>query len=119
MHWEKQRAMLMRYVSPPSRKEVLKQLPTAQGKQLEALLKKHSLDDLEKIHRANKTEKDKKYIAAQSRTKTLKEQYEQNAPTAPLDSLKVEESQLLKEIQQIEKVIDTADETNRKFNSIQ
>jgi DNA repair exonuclease SbcCD ATPase subunit len=118
LHWEKQRSMILQYVTTPANKEVLKQLPGEQSKHLEALLKKHSLDDIEKIHRENKTSMDKKYIAAQSRTKTLKEQFEQNAPSVALDSLKVEADQLLRQIKEIEKVTDSAGDTNRKINTL-
>lgn len=119
LHWERQRSMLMQYVSAPARKDVLKQLPEAQSKNLESLLKKHSLDDLEKIHRVNKTEKDKKYIAAGSRTKTLKEQFELMAPTAPLESLKAEHAQLVKQRNEIEKVTDAAGDNNGRINVLQ
>lgn len=117
LHWEKQRELLLRYVTSPANKEVLKALPEAQAEALN--LKKHSLDDLEKIHKDNKKKQDKAYIAAQSRTKTLKEQLEQFAPTAALDSLKVELNQLVKERNEIEKITDSAGETNSRINRLQ
>lgn len=116
---KEQRPMLLNYVTAPANKEVLKALPEAQSTKLSDLIKKHSLDDLEKIHRASKTKLDKQYIAAQSRTKTLKEQYEDNAPTVPLESLQVEDSQLRKQILEIEKVTDSAGNSNREFNNLQ
>lgn len=118
MHWEKQRSMLLQYVTSPVNKEVLKHLLGEQSKSLTLLLKKHRLEDIKKIHAENKTRLDKKYIAAQSKTKTLKEQLDQIAPTVALDSLKVEEAQLLKQIKEIEKITDSAGDTNRKINTL-
>ncbi|MFJ7471087.1 AAA family ATPase [Peribacillus frigoritolerans] len=118
MHWEKQRSMLLQYVTSPVSKDVLKHMPDEQSKCLSVLLKKHSLEDIKKIHAENKTSLDKKYIAAQSRTKTLKEQLDQIAPTVALNSLKVEEAQLLKQIKEIEKITDSAGDTNRKINTL-
>ncbi|ARK32170.1 AAA family ATPase [Halalkalibacter krulwichiae] len=74
LHWEKQRSMLLQYVSAPTNKQVFKELPETQSEVLATLVKKHSLDDLAKIHRENKTKMEKAHIAAQSRTKTLNEQ---------------------------------------------
>ncbi|MEJ9151048.1 AAA family ATPase [Bacillus smithii] len=120
LHWEKQRAMLLQYVSAPANKEVLKHMPDEQAKFLERLLKKHSLDDLEKIHRENKNKKDKDYIAAQSRTKTLQEQLEKlEKPNLDIDSLKAEVSHITIQIQEIGKVTESAGETNRKINTLQ
>ncbi|UUG68571.1 DNA replication and repair protein [Halomonas phage YPHTV-1] len=119
LKWTDQREMILQYVPAPANKEVIKALPKAQGEALAELVKKHSLEDLEKIHRSNKTKLDKQYIAAQSRTKTLKEQLEDNAPTVPLESLQAEEKQLLNQIKELEKVTDSAGDTNREFNSLQ
>ncbi|BFH15874.1 AAA family ATPase [Paenibacillus melissococcoides] len=73
-HWEEQRAQLLRYVLPPSNKEVFAQLPAPQADKLAALVKKKSLDDLEAQHKENRRKQDKALIAAKSRTKTLEEQ---------------------------------------------
>ncbi len=110
--------MILKYTTAPANKEVLKELPKPQSDKLAALVKKHSLEDLDKIHRSNKTKLDKQYIAAQSRTKTLREQLEQNAPTVPLDSLNVELKQLVKERNAIETVTDKAQETNGRINRL-
>lgn len=118
LHWEKQRQMILKYTTAPANKEVLKELPKPQSDKLAMLVKKHSLEDLDKIHRSNKTKLDKQYIAAQSRTKTLREQLEQNAPTVPLDSLNVELKQLIKERNAIEAVTDKAQETNGRINRL-
>lgn len=119
LHWEKQRGMILQYTTAPANKEVFKGLPKLQTEKLSALVKKHSLVDLEKIHRANQTKLDKQYIAAQSRTKTLKEQLDQQAPTVPLDSLQVENTQILKQVKEIEQVTDSAGDKNREFNNLQ
>lgn len=116
LHWEKQRQMILKYTTAPANKEVLKELPKPQSDKLATLVKKHSLEDLDKIHRSNKTKLDKQYIAAQSRTKTLREQLEQNAPTVPLDSLNVELKQLVKERSAIEEVTDKAQTVNGRIN---
>lgn len=119
MHWEKQRAMVLQYVPAPPNKEVLKHLPDPQTDKLSLLLKKHSLVQLEKIHRDNKNKLEKEHIAAKSRTKTLNDQLDQNTPSAPLESLKVEDDQLVKQIKEIEKVTDAAVDGNREFNLLQ
>ncbi len=118
MHWEKQRFMLLQYVTAPAIKEVLKRLPVAQSEKLSDLVKKHSLDDLEKIHKDNKNKKDKAYIAAQSRTKTLKEMLDETAPTIPEESLNAELKDLVKERNEIEKITDSAGDNNSKINSL-
>ncbi|WP_121603806.1 AAA family ATPase [Virgibacillus sp. Bac332] len=119
LNWTKQRKMILQYVSAPANKQVFKELPEAQGNKLSELVKKHSMKDLQEIHRENKNKLNKQYIAAQSRTKTLKEQLENNAPTVPLESLNAEDSILKKEIKELESVIDSAAEKNSEFNSLQ
>ncbi|GIO22459.1 AAA family ATPase [Oceanobacillus sp. J11TS1] len=119
MHWEKQRAMLLNYVTAPSNKEVFKELPEAQAAKLGALVKKHSLVDLNKIHRDNKNKLDKQYIAAQSRTKTLKEQLDEFQTLVPLPSLRTELKIFSKERDEIQEVIDLAGSNNSKINKLQ
>jgi DNA repair exonuclease SbcCD ATPase subunit len=120
LHWEKQRSMLLKYVLAPASKEVLKHLPEEQSKTLETHLKKHSLDDLEKIHKDNKNKKDKSYIAAQSKTKTLQEQLDQlEKPNFDIDSIKAEIKQLTNEILEADKLPAKAWENNKKITSLQ
>jgi DNA repair exonuclease SbcCD ATPase subunit len=119
LHWDKQRAMILNYVSAPLKKDVLKHMQEVQALELEKLLKKHSLVDLEKIHKANKNTLDKQYIAAQSRTKTLKEQLNDYDGLVPLDSLKAELSQLQKQRDEIEKVTGSAEDNNVRINLLQ
>ncbi|MGG4499133.1 AAA family ATPase [Brevibacillus reuszeri] len=119
MHPTEQRALLLRYVTSPTSKEVFAQLPAAQAEKLAELIKQHSLNDLDKIHRENKTKQDKTYIAAQSRTKTLLEQLNR----LPELNVGVEEAEakiteLEKQIKEIEKVTDSAGESNREYNEV-
>lgn len=120
LHWEKQRGMLLQYVSAPARKEVLKGLPEAVGSTLEKYLKKHSLEDLEKIHKENKNKKDKAYIAAQSRTKTLKEQLDSlSEQQTDIDSIKAELAKIDKDVRELEDKMDSAIDKNQEYNSLQ
>lgn len=119
LHWEKQREMLLSYTIPPANKEVFAQLPEPQAEKLAVLVKKHSLSDLDKIHRDNKNKKDKAYIAAQSRTKTLQEQLQQYGSMVPLESLQVEVAQLIKERDEKEKHTDTAGDANGRIRVLQ
>jgi DNA repair exonuclease SbcCD ATPase subunit len=116
LKWDKQRSMLLQYVTAPANKEVLKHLPEIQADKLGTVLKKHSLDDIEKIHKDNKNKKDKEYIAAQSKTKTLKGLLEDKTPSVPIDIVKVELSQLKKQRDEIEKVTDSAGNVNGRIN---
>ncbi len=119
MHWEKQRDMVLNYVTAPANKEVFKELSEPQADALGKLVKKHSLEDINKIHRANKTKLDKAYIAAQSRTKTLKEQLDQQAPTTLLESLQVELNQYMKSLNEVEVLISEAQPINNRINGLQ
>jgi DNA repair exonuclease SbcCD ATPase subunit len=116
LHWEDQREMLLKYVTAPASKEVLNHMLDEQKKCLEPLLKKHSLNDLEELHKDNKKKKDKQYIAAQSKTKTLKEQMEHYQPTIPFESIVAELNPLKREREKIEKVTDSAGEINGRIN---
>jgi hypothetical protein len=117
LKWDKQRSMLLQYVTAPANKEVLKKLPVLQADKLGTLLKKHSLDDIEKIHKDTKSKKDKEFIAVQSRTKTLQEQLNNlSSVNVPADSLKAEIAQFDKQIKEINSVIDSASEKNRIYN---
>lgn len=119
MHWEKQREMVLKYVAAPINKEVFKVMPKPQADKLKVLVKKHSLDDLDKIHRGNKTKLDKAYIAAQSRTKTLKEQLDQQAPTVPFESLTLEKADWETKRNTIEQSMEGHQESNIRRSGIQ
>jgi DNA repair exonuclease SbcCD ATPase subunit len=120
LKWDKQREMLLKYVSSPVNKEVLKRLPELQAERLAELLKKHSLGDIEKIDRDNKNKKDKEYIGAQSRTKLLQEQLNQfPMVNVPIESIKVELAQIDKQVRELEGKLDAAFEKNQAFNNLQ
>jgi len=116
MHWEKQRAMLLQYISAPLKKEVLKHVAEEQAKYLEPLLNKHSIEDLKELHKDKKKILDKKFIAAQSKTKTLQEQLEHHAPTVPLESLNAELKPLLKQRKELDEINDSASSVNGRIN---
>ena len=115
LHWEKQREMVLTFVTPPSQKQVLEALPELQSKKLAEQLKKHRLDDLQKIHKENKSKKDKEHIAAQSRVRTLEEQT-QESDSFDLDVLKQKEQELTEEIDKITKLTSGASENNARMN---
>ncbi|HJV46611.1 MAG TPA: ATPase [Bacillota bacterium] len=72
--WEEQRKQLLKYVTEPTNKEILSTMTKVCQDNLEPLLKKYSLDDLEKIHRDIFNKKDKESIAVNARVKDLQEQ---------------------------------------------
>lgn len=115
LHWEKQREMVLTFVTPPSQKQVIEELPELQSKKLAEQLKKHRLEDLQKIHRDNKNKKDKEHIAAQSRVKTLEEQMRESNPIN-LDVLEDKEKKLTAEIDKIAKITNGSSENNAKMN---
>lgn len=116
LHWEKQREMILQYVTAPANKEVFAELPKPQSKKLSELVKKHSLEDLNKIHRENKRKKEKEHIAAQSRTKTLKEQLDNFGSLIPMSSLNTEKAQLTKQRDELENKNKDAYENNSRIN---
>ncbi|WP_312093730.1 AAA family ATPase [Niallia sp.] len=118
MHWEKQRAILLQYVSAPLKKEVLKHMLDKQSEVLEPLLKKQSIDDIKAAHSDKKKRLDKQYSAAQSKTKTLKEQLEYHAPSVPLESLQAELKPLLKQRAELDEINDSASDVNIRINTL-
>jgi DNA repair exonuclease SbcCD ATPase subunit len=130
IHWEKQRSMLLQYVSAPTNKQVFNEMSrkgkekvadivlNPQAEKLSELIKKHSLDDLQKIHRENKTKKEKAHIAAQSRTKTLQEQLDQlQLSDVSIEKVKKELDDIADQIGEIEKNIAGANVLNQQYNS--
>ncbi|WP_102706988.1 ATP-binding protein [Terribacillus saccharophilus] len=118
MKWTDQRAMVLQYVTAPANKEVFKALPKAQGDKLALLVKKQSLTDLEKLHREKRTKLDKQYIAAESNTKLLKKQLEEETPRVPIESLQAEKSVFTKQLNEVQKTIDSASSTNGEINRL-
>ncbi|WP_010498569.1 AAA family ATPase [Paenibacillus elgii] len=119
LHWEKQREMLLRYVTTPANKDVFGQLPDMQAAKLAELLKKHSINDLEKIHSENKRTKDKAHIAAQSRTKTLQEQLQMLPEAQDAEALQAEHDRLTAEIKLADAGVEKADKSNKKIIVLQ
>lgn len=75
-HWKKQREQLMRYVQPPLKADVFKKMNAIRVNLIEDLLKKHSLDDLEAIHKDRFQKTDRDYERALERVKVYTEQLE-------------------------------------------
>lgn len=135
-HWTKQRAQILKYSTPPAKSEVFAEMSRTNPDQkikdivhnpaaakLDELTKKHSLDELQKIHGGTggqKSKLEKQHIAAQSRTKTLQEQLDR-LPEAPADieAAKAESAALLEQIKGINVQIEAATETNNNRSELQ
>jgi hypothetical protein len=119
LHWEKQRAMILQYVTTPSNKEVLKALPELQANKLAELVKKNSLDDLKKFHSENKTKMEKAHIAAEAKVKTLKEQLDYIGPAAgDPQALEEEAEELRLAIVEADKAPAEAYKKNQEYNKV-
>jgi hypothetical protein len=125
LHWTKQRELIMKYTTAPAKSEVLKALPEVQASKLDELTKKHTLDDLQKIHGGTggqKSKLEKAHIAAQSRTKTLQEQLLLMDRSDKIDDIETAQQDIAKidaAIAEIEQSMAGADENNRKIVSLQ
>ncbi|MCF7753402.1 ATPase [Paenibacillus xylanexedens] len=115
-HWTKQREQIMKYTTQPAKKEVFQEMsrtaPDQKPKEitlnpaaekLNELMKKHTLDDLQKIHGGTggqKSKLEKQHIAAQSRTKTLQEQLDKLPASSGenIESLQALEAELREQI---------------------
>lgn len=135
-HKTKQREQVVKYTIRPAKSEVFAEMSRTDPSQklkdivlnpaavkLDELTKKKSLDDLKEDHGGKnglKTKLEKQYIAAQSRTRTLQEQVDR-LPDAPedLEAVKAESVELLKQIQEIHKQIETAEKSNQKRLAVQ
>ncbi len=111
--WEEQRKQLLQYVTEPTNAEVLNGLTKVDQDYLGPLLKKHSLDDLEKIHRDTYNKKDKESIAAQSRVSTLKEQLDEAEKKSVNLDLNVISEQIKQKRNVIQNYQSLMDECNR------
>ncbi|MGN7359982.1 ATPase [Paenibacillus sp. SAF-054] len=135
-HWTKQREQVLKYSVPPAKSEVLKEMSRTSTDQkakdiklnpaaakLDELMKKHSLDDLQKIHGGTggqKSKLEKQHIAAQSRTKTLQEQLDRLPDTvAVTEDMKNESVELKERVREIYEQIEAAKEVNEKRVAIQ
>lgn len=77
-HWKEQREQLLKYVDEPLNKEVLDQMQNVFRAAIEDELKKHSLNELDKLHRDRFRKRDKEIERAGERVATLKEQLEKS-----------------------------------------
>ncbi|RAV18856.1 AAA family ATPase [Paenibacillus contaminans] len=123
LHWTKQREQILKYVTAPAKSEVLKHLPDLQADRLGDLTKKHSLDDLVKIHGGTggqKSKLEKQHIAAHSRTKTLQEQLDRlPIVNTDIEAVKVKEAELREKINAADKVVVDTDKTNAAYTTLQ
>ncbi|MEN1985230.1 ATPase [Paenibacillus hubeiensis] len=134
-HWTKQREQIMKYTTPPAKKEVFQEMSRLSPEQkpkditlnpaavkLNELMKKHTLDDLQKIHGGTggkKSKLEKEHIAAQSRTKTLQEQLDR-LPVLDRDAeeIRLDSAELLEQIRILNAPIDAAEATNKELNEL-
>ncbi|MGG4548290.1 AAA family ATPase [Rossellomorea marisflavi] len=90
-HWQNQRSQLLQYVSEPLNKEILAVISQGDRQRLEGPLKKHSLDDLDKLHREKVRTNDKAYERAAERVQALEEQASKNdRPTFDIEATQEE-----------------------------
>jgi DNA repair exonuclease SbcCD ATPase subunit len=117
LHWTKQRELILRRVVPPAKSEVFKHLPEPQAAKLDELTRKHSMADLEKIHRDRKNRLEKELIAAESRRKTLQEQLTtmDSAPKVDPKTAQADIAKIDTEISKIQSSIAEADENNQRI----
>ena len=120
LHPDKQRAMMLKYIPAPVKKDVLKTMNEEQSNCLKPLLMKHPIDDLQNKYKKNKTDFDKKYIQVQTKHKTLKEQLDQlSSINTPIESLKAELAQIDKQVREKERQLDDIWEKNKAYNDVQ
>ncbi|TYS67030.1 AAA family ATPase [Sutcliffiella horikoshii] len=106
--WTEQREQLLQYISEPLNKEVLAGMTEVERETLEESLKKHSLDDLEKLNKDKKRQLDVTYERAAERYLTLKEQLEQvSAENVDVAAIQKELAPLNSKRTEIEEEIDT------------
>ncbi len=84
-NWKDQRAQVLQYVDEPLNSEVFAELPKNQSDLLENHLKKHSLEELEAIHKERFKQRDTDYTRASERLLTLQEQLEKSEGSESID----------------------------------
>jgi len=134
LHWTDQRKMILRHTVSPAKSEVLAEMSRTSkeqkvteiplnpaAKKLAELTQKHSLDELQKIHRDKKVKLEKDHIAAQSRTRTLQEQLTlmDSAPDVDIEEAKVDIAKIDAAIAELERATAGADENNRRIVALQ
>ncbi|MCM3618720.1 hypothetical protein M3936_14105 [Sutcliffiella horikoshii] len=105
--WTEQREQLLQYISEPLNKEVLAKMGKVESETLEENLKKHSLEDLEKLNKDKKRQLDVSYERAAERYLTLKEQLEQGSEDIDVAAIQKELEPLIAKRTEIEEEIDT------------
>ncbi len=133
LHWEKQRNLLMRFVTAPAAKEVFAEMSRTEASQklkdiplnpsasrLQELTKQHTLTKLDENNRKVKNDKDTAHKRAQGKVQALREQLDK-LPPAPddIDSVQSQDAELLEQIRDIQSRIELADEPRRKRDVIQ
>ncbi|MEH7114541.1 AAA family ATPase [Neobacillus niacini] len=98
-HWKEQRAQLLKYIDEPLNKEVLANMTNVTRVSLEEPLKKHSLNELDKLHKDRFRKRDKEIERAGARVATLREQYEKSLGSDGVDLKEVQEKMLACEIE--------------------
>lgn len=112
LHWEKQRSMVLQYVTPPANKEVLAALPKLQADKLASLIKKYTLDDLKKLHSERKNKLEKEAHRADGSIQT----YENMLGMIEVDSDNDETLKQLQELEDKSRELETAWENVEKTN---
>lgn len=121
-HWQDQRTQLLQYVSEPLKQEVFAELSKLEVELLEEKMKKHSLDDLQKLHVDRKKTHEKSYERASERVITLKEQYEkQKAESTDVNKEEIESqlSDLQAKRSEIDKTIKDSQKKQQQYNIVQ
>lgn len=84
-NWKDQRAQLLQYIEEPFNKEVFEHMNNAHKNILEEPLKKHSLNELDKLHKDRFKKHDRAIDRVGARVATLREQYEKVIGTEGVD----------------------------------
>jgi DNA repair exonuclease SbcCD ATPase subunit len=111
-HWKKQREQLLQYVNEPLKKDVFAKMVPVVVANIEEPLKKHSLEDLEKIHRDRFNKRDKEYERAAERVLTLQEQLQKATGATDIRPMQ-------KEYQELHAEWKVAKEHNEKVHASQ
>ncbi len=120
--WEKQRSMIMKYVSVPLNKDIFEAMgDNPHSKRLEVELKKSNIPDLKAKHTDNKNKMDKLYTQSQGSVKTLQEQIKafKDLPDVDLAKLAADDAELSKQIEAIKDGMKAALETNQKIKLLE
>ncbi|CAM4390108.1 hypothetical protein BAMA_15560 [Bacillus manliponensis] len=121
-HWQTQREQLLSYVGEPLKKEVFAELPKLQVELLEGKLKKHSLEDLQKVYTERKKVHEKSHERASERVITLQEQFDkQKTEQGEIDVVAIEQQlvDLRKERSKIDEQVRDSKQQQQAYTQIQ